>query len=243
MSELQSFFNTHKPKSSPKIFDLVLHQLPTETEGIAIDLCCGAGQLTAALESEGYMALGVDIADEYIGKAGSAASGYVQSDVNDLPFSGGNAQLICMIDSLQYFADPKTTITEIERLLAPNGHLILSTQNNFNLVGVKKLLIESITGKPWSPWLAHPIENRITYPWLLRTLEQHGFEIQYVRGRQFLTAWVGLLPSAIRNWSPWSDKPWRSLAHIAQRTTLPRRIEESFLKRFAMITFVHAIKR
>lgn len=241
--ELQTFFNEHRPKSTPGILDRALGQIPAGDGAIAYDLCCGMGELTARLAQQGYCAYGVDISDHFIGQAGADANGFVVGDVNAIPFTSGRAQLVCCIDSLQYFRDPGAVLQEMARLLKPGGTLLISTQNNSNPAGLKKRLIERLTGQSWSPWLVHPIENHITYGWLQQTLTDCGLEVDYVRGQQFLTAWVSVLPRAVRLWTPWPDKPWRSLAGMAQRTALPQCIEESALARFAMIVMIRAHKR
>ena len=240
---LRDFFNSHKPKSTRGIFADVLNQVQPGEEGIALDLCCGMGQLTELLSEQGYRAFGVDLADYFIGAEGAAADGYTVADVNHLPFKTACASLVCSVDSLQYFADPGAVIHEIGRLLKPGGQLILSTQNNSNPAGGKKWLIKKLTGRDWSPWLLHPVENFVTYPWLIRTLEAEGFEVEVVRGKQFLTAWVSLLPGWLRHWSPWREKPWRSIASIAGRIQFPDAIETSLLARYAMIVLISARKR
>jgi len=245
MSEILRFFNTHKPKSSPGIIDLALRHTKDGSGEIAIDLCCGAGSLTGQAATRGFRAYGVDISSQFIGTAPVAthAAGFVNGDVMSVPFKSASARLVYCIDSLQYFDNPDQVLAEMARLLEPGGVLIFSTQNNYNPAGIKKIVMEKLTGRNWSPWLAHPVENRITYPWLMQALERHGFAVEYVRGRQFLTAWVSLLPAFIRNWTPWPGKHWRSPAGIAQRTNLPDRFEESGLARFAMMLFIRARKQ
>jgi SAM-dependent methyltransferase len=240
MSDLQGFFNAHKPKHTPGIFQLALAHTPPGS-GIALDLCCGLGELTASVAARGYCAYGVDISTRFIGQNGAGASGFLIADMNaPLPFAAGRAVLVYCIDSFQYIADPDSFLAEVARVLKPGGLFIFSTQNNYNPAGVKRWLIESRTGRTWSPWSAHPIENHVTYPWLRHALARHRFTIEYRRGLQFLTAWVSLLPGFIRNRSLWKDKPWRSPASVAQRIRLPGAIEESALAHFAMMVFVCA---
>lgn len=244
MAEHRDFFNRHKPKSTDGIFADVLTLLPSPAapQAIAYDLCCGSGQLAGYLAQAGYRAYGFDIADRYIGREGAAAEAFVIADTNHLPLITGQAQVITFIDSLQYFDDPQAIIAELARLLVDGGTLILSTQNNYNAAGIKKWAIQTVSGRTWSPWLEHPVENFMTYPQLMQMLADEGLVVDYVCGLQFLTAWVSLLPSSIRHWSPWRDQPWRSLASVASRVRLPRRIEESFLRQFAMITLLRATK-
>lgn len=243
MAEHQTFYNTHKPKSTHGIFDNVLDYIHVASDGTAYDLCCGSGQLTAALHQRGFTAYGVDLSSRFIGTQGTEAQGYMVGDVNRLPFPDESAALITCIDSLQYFDEPEKVIAEMSRTLKSGGQLILSTQNNTNPAGLKKWVIQRTTGEAWSPWLVHPIENFMTYGQLMQMLADNGFEVQAVRGKQFLTAWVSLLPEGLRNWSPWPQKSWRSLAGIASRTQFPRSLEESALARYAMIVMVSATKR
>lgn len=239
---LRQFFNQHKPKSTAGIFEHVVAQFEPQPEGIALDICCGTGQLTAILSEYGYQAYGVDISDAFIGRESDGDAGFVVADVNYLPLAANQAQVITFIDSLQYFDDPDAIIAELARLMTSDGKLILSCQNNYNPAGMKKWLMQTLTGRTWSPWLAHPVENFLRYPQIIRMLEQHGFEIEYVRGKQFGTAIVSVLPGFIRHWTPQRDKPWRSLAGIAGRINLPDAIEESFLRRFGMIVLIRARK-
>jgi len=251
MSSLQQFFDQHKPKSTPGVSAIALAQvdhafgtarLPRTL--IALDVCCGAGKLTGALADRGFRALGLDISIRFIGREAGSGAAFAITDLSrGLPITAGSVDLICCIDSLQYFADPRATLHEMARVLQSGGTLILSTQNNSNPAGLKRWAIEHLTGRPWSPWLAHPIENHLTERQLRQLLAEAGFTIEYVRGLQFLTAWVSVLPRGVRNWSPWPGKPWRSLASLSQRISLFATIEESALARIAMITFVRARKR
>jgi tRNA/tmRNA/rRNA uracil-C5-methylase (TrmA/RlmC/RlmD family) len=70
VAEIRAFFNTHKPKSTPRIFGLVMAQVPAGEQKVALDLCCGAGELTATLAEKGYRAYGVDISSRFIGQSG-----------------------------------------------------------------------------------------------------------------------------------------------------------------------------
>ncbi len=238
---LRDFLNTHKPKSTHGVFNLVLAEIPT-TPRIAVDLCCGDGGLTQQLRERGWQAYGLDLSDHFIGTRAADRNGFIVSDASQTPLRAGCADLVLCVDSLQYFADPQSALQEMHRLLRPGGTLIFSTQNNSSPSGWKRWLMERLTGHTWSPWLAHPVENHLTYGQLMRLLNETDFQIEQVRGMQFLTAWVALLPSFVRHWQPFPNKPWRTLAGVAQRVSLPTFIEKSPLKRLAMMTFVKVKK-
>jgi SAM-dependent methyltransferase len=242
MAELRRFFNTHKPKSTRGNIELALELTPQATDGIALDLCCGTGRLTALAAEQGLHAYGVDLSDHFIGTEGNAAAGYVVGEMERVPFAPGTASVVYCIDSLQYARDPEAALAEMNRLLKPGGVLIFSTQNTYNPAGIKKWLLERLTRRTWSPWLAHPIEHAIRYPRLMRLLQRQGFEVEYVRGRQHLIAWVSLLPEGLRKWSPWRDKDWRSLQKLTQRVPVPAAVEESALARFGMLVLVRVRK-
>ncbi|MBN1681446.1 MAG: class I SAM-dependent methyltransferase [Anaerolineae bacterium] len=243
MTHVIEFFNTHRPKSSPGTLELALDQADAPEGTIAIDICCGSGRLAAMAAERGLHAYGVDIASAFIGTEADNSAAFVVGDMMHVPFENGCAGVVFSIDSLQYAPNPDHALAEMARLLQPGGVLVFSTQNTYNPAGFKKFVLEKLTGRTWSPWLAHPIERSITYPWLIKALRRHGFDIEYVRGRQHLIAWVSLLPRLLRTWSPWPGKSWRSLQGIAQRMRLPARVEESALARFGMILLVRARKR
>jgi ubiquinone/menaquinone biosynthesis C-methylase UbiE len=243
MNDVIKFFNAHRPKSSPGNVELAFEQTVASAGDTVIDVCCGSGRLTSMAAERGYSAYGVDISTRYIGTSASGGATFVVGDMMAIPFPAGCASVVYCVDSLQYAADVEGALAEMGRLLRPGGLLIFSTQNTYNLAGLKKVILEKLTGRVWSPWLAHPIEHAVTYPWLVRALERQGFEVEYVQGRQHLIAWVSLLPGFIRRWSPWPGKSWRSLQGVAQRATLPARFEESSWSRFAMILLVRARKK
>jgi SAM-dependent methyltransferase len=243
MSDLMKFFNLNKPKSAPGNIQLAIDQTPDDVGTVIVDVCCGSGKLAALMAARGFRAYGVDLSTKYIGAEAEDQAAFAVSDMMFIPFRTGCADVVYCIDSLQYAADPEHAVIEMGRLLRPGGLLILSTQNSYNLLGIKKWIIERLTGQTWSPWLAHPIEHRVTYPWLVETLERHGFAVDYVRGRQMLMAWIGLLPAFIRKWSLWPGKPYRSLQGVTQRLRIPAGIEESYWGRFGAILFVRARRR
>lgn len=71
---------------------------------------------------------------------------YCESDY--LPFSESCIDLVCLPHVLEFSRNPHQTLREAERVLVPEGHLILTGFNPISAWGVKK----SLTKDPTYPW-------------------------------------------------------------------------------------------
>lgn len=77
----------------------------------------------------------------------SAAAG-VRCHFSELPFATHSADLLLLPHVLEYAGNPHDTLREAERVLVPEGHVILSGYNPISLWGARRLL-----------------ERRRRYPW------------------------------------------------------------------------------
>ena len=74
-----------------------------------------------------------------------------------LPFAESCIDLVCLPHVLEFSLNPHQTLREVERILVPEGHLILTGFNPMSAWGIKQALIkESIYVKDESyPWHGH----------------------------------------------------------------------------------------
>ena len=74
-----------------------------------------------------------------------------------LPFAESCIDLVCLPHVLEFSRNPHQTLREVERILVPEGHLILTGFNPMSAWGIKQALIkESIYVKDESyPWHGH----------------------------------------------------------------------------------------
>ena len=112
-------------------------QQPTEwlnipAGGIALDVGCGPGTVTASLARAAQpdgLALGVDISEPMLARAVRAESGprigFLRADAQRLPLRDETVDAVVSIAMLQLIPDPATALAEIARVLRPGGRLAL----------------------------------------------------------------------------------------------------------------------
>lgn len=64
----------------------------------------------------------------------------LRCDSEQLPFANASADLLLLPHVLEFSANPHNTLREAERILVPEGHLVLSGFNPLSLWGARRLL-------------------------------------------------------------------------------------------------------
>ncbi len=98
--------------------------------GIALDVGCGPGSVTASLAEavgEGGLAMGVDISGPMLARAVRANSGpqvgFIRADAQRLPLRDATMDAIVSIAVLQLIPNPAAAVAEIARVLRPGGRV------------------------------------------------------------------------------------------------------------------------
>ncbi len=124
-----------------------------------LDIGCGPGHSTALLQQAGYSPVGVDLSAEMIEKAktrdNTGKLPFMQADVMQLPFETGQFDAVTVINVLEWTASPLKALTEIRRILKPEGKGLFGIlgptagprQNSFN-----RLRGESVICNTMMPW-------------------------------------------------------------------------------------------
>jgi ubiquinone/menaquinone biosynthesis C-methylase UbiE len=92
----------------------------------ALDVACGPGIVTAALEQHGLFATGVDLAQEMITEALAGGQGrYARGDAARLPFLDGVFDVAVCRNTFHHLADPSSVLEEMMRVIRPGGRVVV----------------------------------------------------------------------------------------------------------------------
>ena len=99
----------------------------------ALDLGAGTGEFTAALAEAGANAVGADVASAALRRAQAAHPGLrfrlIPVD-GPLPFEDGAFELVWASEVIEHVADTARWLSEVRRVLAPRGRLLLTTPSH-----------------------------------------------------------------------------------------------------------------
>jgi SAM-dependent methyltransferase len=95
----------------------------------------------------------------------------VRSDLHHLPFAASSIDLVVMPHTLEFDDNPHQLLREVERVLVPEGHVIVSGFNPFSLWGAKRKLSRREGLPPWRG-------KYISVPRLKDWFSLLGFEMQ-----------------------------------------------------------------
>jgi SAM-dependent methyltransferase len=78
----------------------------------------------------------------------AAGPAQVRADFRDLPIAGNSADLVLLPHVLEFSADPHQILREVERVLMPEGQVVISCFNPWSLWGLRRMFSSS-TQYPW----------------------------------------------------------------------------------------------
>jgi ubiquinone/menaquinone biosynthesis C-methylase UbiE len=96
--------------------------------GVALDAACGTGRHAAYLAALGHEVIGVDTSPEMLARAREKVpeGEFYEADLHDVPLADDSVDLVVCAIALAHVPDLEQALTELVRVLRPNGHLVIS---------------------------------------------------------------------------------------------------------------------
>lgn len=95
----------------------------------------------------------------------------IRANAFELPFATASLDLVVLPHVLEFSAHPHRVLREVERVLVPEGSVVISGFNPFSLWGARRLVARRAAAEPWSGHFRSAMQIR---DWLTLL----GFEVQ-----------------------------------------------------------------
>lgn len=146
-------------------------------------------------------------------------NGDIFADIDDLPILQQSVDVCLLCHALEFTLDPHHVVREANRVLMPNGYLVITGFNPFSLAGLNKLTPYRRQQTPWNERFFSPMRVK---DWLLLM----GFEILAdQRALPFSLASTMSQGIVSAHWQDFADRYLTSLGSIyviiAKKRVLP----------------------
>ncbi|WP_050932048.1 class I SAM-dependent methyltransferase [Aestuariivita boseongensis] len=99
------------------------------SNGRILDLCCGQGNVTEAIAKAGHTVTGADFSAKMLSHARERfpTGEFIEADAQNLPFKDGSFDSVVCSFGLMHVPDQPKALSEIHRVLKPNGQFIMTS--------------------------------------------------------------------------------------------------------------------
>jgi len=160
-ADLSSFTGYALRKRQAIALDIIRANIPS---GAVLDIGCGAGPAVLELAEHGYDAAGIDFAPQMIERATAAADSrglsadFRVGGADSLDFPDASFDAVIALGLLASLRDDRPALREMQRVLKPDGLLIVTLPN--------MLALDRWLGLPRSLPILAPPRIRLAFRWI-----------------------------------------------------------------------------
>lgn len=116
-------------KADPYLTNRLFELLQTHTDGLYVDVGCGTGNYTSALQEKGLKLIGIDPSQEMLAKAGEKNSlvEWREGTAESVGLPDGCADGVVASLTIHHWSDLSAGFAEISRILKPGSRFVLFT--------------------------------------------------------------------------------------------------------------------
>ncbi|MEJ7789089.1 MAG: class I SAM-dependent methyltransferase [Thermoleophilaceae bacterium] len=175
-----------------------------------LDVACGEGYGTSLLHESGAAdAVGVDVDEPTIVAARERYScDFRCADIAALPFDDDSFDLVVSFETIEHVSDAEGALSELARVLAPGGLLIVSTPNTEEYLVENEFHVREFSHEEFSALLRDRFAS-------VRLLYQHNWLASAVLEEEGLREASGSLPLEVDLRKTVAREPGRELYTVA----------------------------
>jgi 2-polyprenyl-3-methyl-5-hydroxy-6-metoxy-1,4-benzoquinol methylase len=258
---INDFYTDESQSFYESAFDHIVQLLGSRADSTVLDAGCGDGAHAIRLAARGYPVLAMDFSEHVLDRARAkvAASSlgrmvtFERASLLSLPMHDGSFDFVLCWGVLMHIPEVEKAISELCRVVRPNGFLIISEDNMWSLesllvravrrilgiaglrgVGGRdfaRLKISAAGAEYWRQTDAGPLicrEARIS--WLVAKVTTHGFELKERIAGEFLERHAAVPGKALKRWVHKFNLAWFRyvrLPHLAMGNLLIFRKERT----------------
>lgn len=245
---MKSYYEAHKTDETIVTERLrrVLAEVARLRPRRILDIGCGRGHLLALIRAAGIgeQLAGIDIAESSASQARERGFDAVTGDIQlGLAFPTDSFDLVIFGEVIEHVVDPDAALQAIAQVLAPGGHLIVTTPNLASwhnrlmlALGLQPIFTETSVhvnlGRRWEALGQFgPTQGHLkifTLAALREILVANGFVCEKIQGAPFGVAAIRQLEGLIARWPSFASDLIVTARNSGSRTTdYPRVLERS----------------
>ncbi|MDP2293798.1 MAG: methyltransferase domain-containing protein [Actinomycetota bacterium] len=156
-----------------RLADVIVAALPGVAEAAALDIGCGTGAATTALQRAGARVIALDIAAAMLAVDADARPPAVVGDALALPFRDAAFDLVVAAFSLNHLPDLTVGLQEAHRVARPGGQVVATAYADDDDHPVKAAVSEALSERGWTPSASMQVIRQQAMPRLATVARAH----------------------------------------------------------------------